>query len=227
MSDTPKRKSEVTKQPPLRVQTRVLVAVAVLQCSGLQWGASPTNTIPKCPLEGFTVDTKHPKRYTPTEAASVIGISPNSLRNWCASFKDHLSEGATPAPGNDRILTDRDIGILQRVKELRAEHRGYDYIKTELATMPVETELAPYIDLQPVPTPQDSVQQSPTALQPTDILQALQIVVDSRYNQLQGQIDAMGSVQADRLRWFVFGIAVGVLLVVAAVFVVWLGMAAR
>ena len=190
MSDTPKRKSEVTKQPPLRVQTRVLVAVAVLQCSGLQWGASPTNTIPKCPLEGFTVDTKHPKRYTPTEAASVIGISPNSLRNWCASFKDHLSEGATPAPGNDRILTDRDVSLLQRVKELRAEHRSYDYIKTELATMPVETELAPYIDLQPVPTPQDSVQQSQTALQPTDILQALQIVVDSRYNQLQGQIDA-------------------------------------
>lgn len=175
---------EAPKQPQHTRVNVCFVAVVVFQCSRLQWGASLTNTITVRPLEGFTVDTKHPKRYTPTEAASVIGISPNSLRNWCASFKDHLSEGATPAPGNDRILTDRDIGILQRVKELRAEHRSYDYIKTELATMPVETEMVPYIDLQPAPTPQDSVQQPQTALQPVDILRALQTLADERYNEV-------------------------------------------
>jgi len=187
--------------------------------------------IPICPLEGFTVDTKHPKRYTPTEAASVIGISPNSLRNWCATFKEHLSEGATPAPGIDRILTDKDVGILQRVKELRAEHRTYDYIKNELATMPVETELAPYIDVQPATTAPAKPPEAPPAptvdTVPLELVQALQSLADDRYNALQQRLEGLEAKQGNRLQWFMFGLLAGLLLAIVGIGVVWLGMVAR
>lgn len=168
------------------------------------------------------MDTKHPKRYTPTEAATVIGISPNSLRNWCASFKDHLSEGATPAPGTDRILTDRDIGILQRVKELRAEHRTYDYIKTELATMPPGEAIEPYIDVQATVKPVEAPQLPTAPTLHADVLMALQSLADERFSQLQQRVTDMETGQSDRLQWFMFGIVAGILLVgvVAAIVLV-------
>lgn len=218
----------VTKQPSTHACERVLVAVVVLQCSGLQWDTLPTNAIPNCTLEGFTVDTKHPKRYTPTEAAGVIGISPNSLRNWCATFKEHLSEGATPAPGIDRILTDKDVGILQRVKEMRAEHRTYEFIKNELATMPVETDLAPYIDATIEPATSPEPLQAPTvATLPLELVQALQSLADDRYSALQQQIDAIGAAQSNRMVWFMFGLLAGLLLAIVGIVVVWLGLMVR
>lgn len=173
------------------------------------------------------MDAKPPKRYTPTEAASIIGISPNSLRNWCATFKEHLSEGATPAPGTDRILTDKDIGILQRVKEMRAEHRTYDYIKNELATLPAETELAPYIDVQATATLPEPLQPPTVATMPSDVLQALQSLADGRHDALVARIEAMEAQRRDNLQWFVFGIVTGVILVGVVVMIVlagaWLG----
>lgn len=218
---------EVPKQPPSYACERMMVAVVVLQCSRLQWDTLPTNTIPRCPLEGSTVDAKPPKRYTPTEAASIIGISPNSLRNWCATFKEHLSEGATPAPGNDRILTDRDIGILQRVKEMRAEHRTYEYIKNELATLPVDAAIEPYIDVQATATPPEPLQAPTAPTMPADVLMALQTVVDERYSALQRQIDATNAAQGDRVTWFAYGLLAGLLLALVGIGVVWLGMVAR
>lgn len=156
------------------------------------------------------MDTKPAKRYTPTEAAGIIGISPNSLRNWCATFGDHLSPGATPAPGNERFLNDWDIAILQRVKELRDAHRSYDAIKNELATMPIDTELAPYIDIQATATPP---QPAPVATVGADVLQALQALADDRYSLLQQRVAEVEAKQRDGLTNFILGVIVGVLIV--------------
>lgn len=165
------------------------------------------------------------KAYTPSEAAALIAVSPSTLRNWCGQFRQFLSAGATPEPGAERILTDRDVVILQRVKELRDHHVSYDQIAKELDTAP-PTDDTIYIDSavsEPLQEPVNALQPVTT---PDIALQVLAAITANR-DDLQRQIDNLGSTQADRLRWFVYGVAVGVLLVVAAVFVVWLGWAAR
>ena len=88
--------------------------------------------------------------------------------------------------------------------------------------MPIDEAIAPYIDVQATLQPQDSAQQPQTALQPTDVLQALQTLADDRYSLLQQRIEAMERRQGDSLQWFMFGIVAGVLLVgvVAAIVLV-------
>lgn len=173
------------------------------------------------------MDTKPATRYTPTEAASIIGISPNSLRNWCATFKDFLSPGATPSPGDERILNDKDVAVLQKVKEMRADHRSYDHIKNELSALPVDTELAPYIDLQPAPEPPEAA----TAIQPAssvnDALLGVLQAGEAKYEALQRQIDAMQAQQNGRMVTFIAGIIVGMLLVIGAAVLLWVGSAMR
>lgn len=168
------------------------------------------------------------KAYTPSEAAALIKISPSSLRNWCGQFRKFLSAGATPEPGGERILTGRDVAVLQFVKERRDQHRGYDQIIAELEASP-PTEDTIYIDTTATPVT-ESPQQPASALRPvtgTDI--ALQVVaaMTAQRDDLQRQIDALGSVQADRLTWFAYGLLAGLMLAMVGIGVVWLGWAAR
>lgn len=165
------------------------------------------------------------KLYTPAAAAALISVSPSTLRNWCGQFKAHLSPGATPEPGAERILTEQDVVILQRVKELRDQYRSYDDIARDLETAP-PTDDTIYIDSTSTEPPQ----QPPTALQPvTGIDTALQVMtaIAAQRDDLQRQIDAIKTEQISRLQWFVYGVAVGILLVLGAAGVVWLGMTAR
>lgn len=158
-----------------------------------------------------------PTVYNVSQAAAVVGVSPSSLRNWCKQYAAFLSASASPAPGNERILTQLDVATLQHIKAQRDALKDYETIIAELAAMPIEATATPYIDatttLQPPATPTDAPQGATVALQPTDILQALQSTVEGRYNQLQGQIDALERRQGDNLQWFMFGIVAGVLLV--------------
>ena len=75
------------------------------------------------------------------------------------------------------------------------------------------------IDVEATLQPTAPLQQPQGAIQAVDVLQALQTLTDSRYNQLQAQLDDMERRQGDKVLWFAFGVVVGVLLVgiVAAV----------
>ena len=160
--------------------------------------------------------------YNVSQAAAIVGVSPSSLRNWCKQYAAHLSPGASPPAGSERILTPADVATLQHIKAQRDLLKDYDQIVAELATMPIEATIAPYIDATATPQPQDSAQQPQAALQPTDILQALQTLTDDRYSLLQQRMEAMERRQGDSLQWFMFGIVAGVLLVgvVAAIVLV-------
>ena len=80
---------------------------------------------------------------------------------------------------------------------------------------------------QATATPPEPLQPPTVATMPSDVLQALQIVVDSRHDALIARIEAMEAKRGDNLQWFVFGIVTGVILigVVAAIVLAgaWLG----
>lgn len=165
--------------------------------------------------------------YTPTAAAGIVGISVSSLRNWCAQFADHLSPDAHPPTGHERKLSAQDLAILQRVKELRAQGMETAAIKGTLQTEDT-TALQPYIDVAPQPPTAPAVSEATPQLQPaTELLQTLQTLADERYSAVEQRIEAMERQQGDRLQWFIYGVVVGILLVIAAAGLLWLGMMAR
>jgi DNA-binding transcriptional MerR regulator len=59
------------------------------------------------------------KSFTPAEVAALVGAPVHSIRRWCEYHKEHLSELASPEPGQARRLTSRDIEVLRAVKALR------------------------------------------------------------------------------------------------------------
>ena len=97
--------------------------------------------------------------------------------------------------------------------------------------MPVETELAPYIDEQPATTAPAKPPEAPPAptvdTVPLELVQALQSLADDRYNALQQRLEGLEAKQGNRLQWFMFGLLAGLLLAIVGIGVVWLGMVAR
>ena len=108
-----------------------------------------------------------PTVYNVSQAAAIVGVSPSSLRNWCKQYAAHLSASASPPAGSERVLSPADVATLQHIKAQRDLLKDYDQIVAELAAMPIDVAIAPYIDVQATPQPQDGAQQPQTALQPT------------------------------------------------------------
>lgn len=151
-----------------------------------------------------------PTVYNVSSAAAVVGVSPSTLRNWIRQYAAHLSPGATPAPGSERILNDSDVAKLQFVKAQRDQLRDYDTINTELAQAPTDLATTPYIDIQAATEPP---QPAPVATVGADVLQALQKLADERYTDLARRVSEAEAKQWSLITMFVFGVIVGVLIV--------------
>lgn len=151
--------------------------------------------------------------YNVSQAAAIVGVSPSSLRNWCRQYAAHLSPGASPPAGTERVLTPADVATLQYIKAQRDALKDYDAIIAELSTMPLDVAATPYIDVEATLQPTAPPQQPQAPLQAVDVLAALQSIADDRYSQLQRRLDDMERRQGDKVLWFAFGVVVGVLLV--------------
>ena len=181
--------------------------------------------------------SKPAKVYNVSAAASLIGASPSTVRNWVKQFGAHLSPSANAPTGIERVLTARDVRLLQFVKEQRDLLRDYGSIAADLASVP-QDELEPYVDVTVATTePPDA----PPAIQPAQsayvntealatIVQAALQASETRYSDLQhqydalqGRVDAVEAKQSSTLAWFVMGIVCGVLIVAATVAIVLLG----
>jgi len=158
---------------------------------------------------------------------AVVGCSPSTLRNWIKTFAPYLSPGASPQAGAERILTPADVATLQHIKTQRDALKDYDMIAAELATMPPGSAIEPYIDVQATTTPQEAPQTPIVATVPTELLAALQRLADDRHGALVARIESMESRQAISVQAFAMGIVVGIILVLAAAGLIWLGMIAR
>ncbi len=164
-----------------------------------------------------------PTHYTPTAAAGIVGISVSSLRNWCAQFADHLSPDAHPPTGHERKLSAQDVAILQRVKDLRAQGMETAAIKAALQTEDT-TALQPYIDLAPpTPTAPAVTAVAPTEQAATEALQIAFTTIADRITGIEQRIEARDKENASRITLFALGVLTGVLLVVAALLLLYAG----
>ncbi len=74
--------------------------------------------------------------HTPHATANMLGITPVTLRRWCAAHAAFLSAGANPAErGEARRFTGRDIEVLKHVKSLRAQGKTEAKINEQLVTI--------------------------------------------------------------------------------------------
>lgn len=71
--------------------------------------------------------------YQVKSASSIVGVSASSIRAWCATFAEFLSTTANPGPDQPRVFTEQDVGVFQRIQELRTVHNlTYDQISERL-----------------------------------------------------------------------------------------------
>lgn len=164
--------------------------------------------------------------YTPTAAAALVGISTSTLRNYCTAFKVFLSPEASPAPGHERKLSDLDIAILQRVKELRAQGMDTAGIVATLQTEDAST-LQPYVDSTTTPqatvTPPEPPQQPTQAIELYSAILGHTAALQARMDALQAQQDSQAKQQVGRITLFAVGVLVGLAVALIVVGVIWLG----
>lgn len=153
-----------------------------------------------------------PTAYTVAQAAALAGVSPSSVRNWCGQFAGHLSSGASPAPGQERLLSPADVAILQQIAQWRSQRQGYDLIAQQLAALPTN-DLQPYVDVEPVEEPiEEPAPLQPAPLQPTnEAITALALVaaIDSRYSRLETRIEELEHKQVSRVTSLGWGVIIG------------------
>jgi DNA-binding transcriptional MerR regulator len=107
--------------------------------------------------------------YPPGEVANRMGITAQSVRRYCNRFFSKLSAGASPAKGQPRLLTDKDVYKLRQINEWTSQGKTYEEIDELLDTLIVPDDL-------PAALPPASIEH-PAPVQVADglaILQSLQ-----------------------------------------------------
>ena len=178
-----------------------------------------------------------PTTYLVKEISTITGSSPATIRSWCATFAEFLSATATPPEGQQRVFTEKDLAIFQRIADLRSTEKiGNDAIKERLRTEDI-TQLQPYIDLatapssppqQPVtiaapPTNAQESQQQPQAM--IELYTAVishQSAITARIDALQQQIDSQARDSKSRLSLLALGFVAGLLVAGILIGAAWL-----
>lgn len=147
--------------------------------------------------------------HTVTTAAALTGLSVSSLRNYCTQFAPLLSEGASPGPGVERLLTDQDVAILQRCKELRRAGQTVDEVIAQLQSEDTGS-LQTYIDVVAIPvvdSPQTALESPQLPAHALTAITALQKQMDAIQ---AAQVEA-NNARAGQVTMYVAGIITGLL----------------
>jgi len=70
--------------------------------------------------------------YQPKQVARMVGISPASLRNYTARYRQWYSERATPPPGQPRLFTPEDVRLTAYIAQATAAGATHDEIAAHL-----------------------------------------------------------------------------------------------
>jgi DNA-binding transcriptional MerR regulator len=161
------------------------------------------------------------ERYSPAQAAAIVGVSASTIRAWCKEFTDYLSAGATPAPGGERVLTAQDVAVLQQVRELRTQGADVAAILQALADTPSDR-LQPYVD-GTVNTPNNEPASPTEALQANTTALVVSSLITEQLSTLQARIDTIEQKQVGTVNSFLFGFIAGLLLALFAMGLLLLG----
>ena len=161
--------------------------------------------------------------YLVKEISTITGSSPATVRSWCSTFAEFLSATATPPEGQQRVFTEKDLAIFQRIADLRSSEKlGNDQIKERLRKAGIDT-LTPYIDLAIAPSSppqttvtahqaaQDSPQQPQTAIELYPAIIGHISSVQAHIDSLQQRIDSQEKDRTSRVTLLALGFVAGLL----------------
>lgn len=171
--------------------------------------------------------------YQVKSASSLVGVSASSIRAWCSTFAEFLSATANPGSDQPRVFTDHDIGVFQRIQELRTVHNlTYEQIADRLRKDGT-AQLQPYVDATAQPTAPHTAPQLPTSHQeaPQQPQTAIEMYVgmighlsslQTHIDGLQQRIDSQEKDRTGRVTLFAVGVLVGLLVAAILIGAVWL-----
>lgn len=151
------------------------------------------------------------KTYNVAAAAKTVNVSASTIRGWCLSFADYLSDHTRPESGKERRFTDLDVSTLQRIKELRDEGKSVADIGATLAAQPV-TELKPFIDV--AVTPLQVITEPSEPLQLPEVLSSTLGAINERLGRLESTIEVDRKYRANYTLVFLAGVIAGLLFLV-------------
>lgn len=154
------------------------------------------------------------KTYNVAAAAKTVNVSASTIRGWCVSFADYLSDATRPESGKERRFTDLDVSTLQRIKELRDEGKSVADIGATLAAEPV-TELQPYLDVTVTPLQVVTEPSEPSEpLQLPEVLSSTLGSINERLGRLEATAEADKAYRANYTVVFLAGVIAGLLFLV-------------
>ena len=183
-----------------------------------------------------------PAVYTPAAAAAVVGVHPNSIRDWCKQYASNLSAGANPPAGQPRQLSPVDVARLQLVAQWRQDGHSPETVAERLAQLPADDPPQPYIQTEHAQespgAPQIADRSSPSSDAPIAphspastvdvgaIMHDLAVLVDTRHDRTVERLTAIDerltSIERRRhgLVMLAVGLGLGVLVTAVAVLIV-------
>jgi len=148
---------------------------------------------------------------TPGKIIEQLGITPITLRRWCAYHKAHLSPGANPGEGVTRRFIGRDLEVLRHVRSLRDQGLTTEQINEQLAGLTFP-EIEPGVWPDGTPTNTNAVEPVPASQEGPGSPQLPVRVLDDHETRLDRLERSLVEVQGEarpRWWWFVAGVGVG------------------
>lgn len=152
------------------------------------------------------------------EIAIQLGVDRNTIRNWCKRYAAHLSEGANPSTGSERLLTTRDVNVLTYIQSAVNDGVNHDEITVRLGE---KTFNAHEIDIvvgesqdEPVQPPEAPQTPLETSLATTDSPAMLPMVltsIEARLQSLERHRDAQirDATREGEIRGATLALAIG------------------
>ena len=149
---------------------------------------------------------------TPGKLIEQLGITPITLRRWCAYHKAHLSPGANPGEGVTRRFTGRDLEVLRHVRSLRDQGLTTEQINEQLKGLTFP-EIVPGDQVDTALDAPPASQEGPGVAQlPAPVQNDLALRLDRLERSL---VEVQG---AARPNWWWFAVGLGAGLGLAVVF---------
>lgn len=171
--------------------------------------------------------------YQVKSASSIVGVSASSIRAWCGTFSEFLSATANPGPDQPRVFSERDVGVFQRIQELRTVHNlTYDQISERLRKEGT-AQLQPFIDataqpLAPATAPQTTTSPQESPQQPQGMIELYQGIIghttaiQAHIDSLQARVDAQDRDRTGRVTLLALGFVAGLLVAAILIGAAWL-----
>ena len=134
---------------------------------------------------------------TPGKLIEQLGITPITLRRWCAYHRVYLSPGANPGEGVTRRFTGRDLEVLRHVRSLRDQGLTTEQINEQLAGLTF-----PEIEEPDALTVPPASQEGPGAAQ-------LPALVSNDLTPILERLGRLEQGARPNWWWWVFGVVCG------------------